>query len=351
MTFKKFLSIATVGLVLVLIFLSRGELAKAWGHLGEMNLWILALLVPVQVLMYFFAGQIYFSYIKAKGQLGHMSWLKLARISLEMNFVNHIIPSGGVSGLGYLAWRLRSHGITAGQATIMQVVRYAMAALSTMSLMLICSVWLIFLGVPFLTILLSVGIALSLLVAVLVTMFVLDHERRVDGFGKGLGRVSNHVIKVLTFGRVRMLVRQKSIDKFLVDLHRDYKAIMKDWKILIKPFAWAVAYSFFEPLTFYVSFMALGAEVSFAPVMIGQGIASIVGTLTVVPGGAGLYEVAMASYFIATGIDPVIAITATVVTRVVVLLGTIISGWGFYQIALAKDSGQDGFKKTRRASR
>ena len=62
----------------------------------------------------------------------------------------------------------------------------------------------------------------------------------------------------------------------------------------------------------------------------------------VTPGGLGGYEGAMVLIMVATGVNPSVAVITVIVTRICVLLGTILSGWGFYQHALM--SRKDKFK-------
>jgi uncharacterized protein (TIRG00374 family) len=332
--FKKILSVATVVLVGVIVFMAREEIGEAFGHMGTMNGWILLLLIPAQLVMYFAAGQIYFSYIRSSGKGKKMSALKLMRISFELNFVNHVIPSGGVSGLAYLSWRLKSAGIRAGQAAMMQVVRYGLVAVATAVVMSVAAVVLAFGGIKFSVVMFSLLIAFGLFFAVVFVIWLIQKRKRIDFFGRMFSLVVNKVVGVVTFGRVKRLLTAVKVEKFLTELHEDYLLVMRDKRTLKKPFLWSVFYSLLDSGTFYITFLALGADVSFAPVIIAQGLASIVGTIVVTPGGAGFYEVVMAGYFVATGIDPAVAVAATVVTRVVVLLGTIGSGWGFYQHAL-----------------
>jgi uncharacterized membrane protein YbhN (UPF0104 family) len=76
--------------------------------------------------------------------------------------------------------------------------------------------------------------------------------------------------------------------------------------------------------------------------MIAEGVASVVGTVMVTPGGLGGYEGAMVLIMVATGVAPSVAMITVIVTRICVLLGTVLSGWGFYQHALM--SRPDKFK-------
>lgn len=69
-------------------------------------------------------------------------------------------------------------------------------------------------------------------------------------------------------------------------------------------------------------------------IMIAEGVASVVGTVMVTPGGVGGYEGAMIAIMVATGVNLSVATIVVVVTRVCVLVGTVVSGYGFYQQAL-----------------
>ena len=59
----------------------------------------------------------------------------------------------------------------------------------------------------------------------------------------------------------------------------------------------------------------------------------------------GGYEAAMVAVMVATGVDLSTATITVVVTRVFVLVGTILSGYGFYQQALM--SRKDKFQASK----
>ena len=56
--------------------------------------------------------------------IGHISRLEQTRIALELNLVNHIFPSGGVSGISYTSWRMHKLGVSSARSTFAQVIRY-----------------------------------------------------------------------------------------------------------------------------------------------------------------------------------------------------------------------------------
>ena len=68
---------------------------------------------------------------------------QLARISFELNFVNHAIPSGGVSGLGYITWRLKNFGATAGQVSFMYLLRYVITILANQTQTILAIIFLL----------------------------------------------------------------------------------------------------------------------------------------------------------------------------------------------------------------
>ena len=71
-----------------------------------------------------------FSYLREKNLIHHISRLEQTRIALELNLVNHIFPSGGVSGISYTTWRMHKLGVSSARSTFAQVIRYVTGFLS-----------------------------------------------------------------------------------------------------------------------------------------------------------------------------------------------------------------------------
>src|SRR6478672_8217316 len=122
MSVKQIISWVTLGLVALIIFLSRHELLKAWELLGRVNLLVLLLLIPLMLFTFFASSETIFTYLAAKGVIKKTSVWERARMALELNFVNHTLPSGGVSGISYMTWRLGKVGVSPGRAASAQVV-------------------------------------------------------------------------------------------------------------------------------------------------------------------------------------------------------------------------------------
>jgi len=337
MSFRAWLSTITLVLIAVIIYFSRNELVHAWKLLEQVNIWILLLLIPGQLLVYYAGGEMMFSYLRAKKAISHISPLGLARMSLEMNFVNHVLPSGGVSGISYMGWRLGGYGVSPGRSTMAQVVRYSMGFAAFIALLLV-AVLIVTIdgGINRWIILVSSILATGMIGVMLAAIFVMSSTKRMTWFAGWTVRTVNSFVHKVTFGRKRKVLNQDQVNEFFDDLHRDYVALRADKKILIKPFLWGLLFTLADVSLFLIAFWALGVPVNPAPVLIAYGVAATAGFFVVTPGGAGAYEAIMVAFLSVAGLAQGTAIAGIVLARVILLLGTIVLGYLFYQHAIMK---------------
>ena len=176
----------------------------------------------------------------------------------------------------------------------------------------------------------------SIVTLILLAIYLFSSKRRIDIFGTWLYKLINLIVRKVTFGRRRKLIRQEVIEEFLDDMHHDYLELRHDKKLLVKPFLWGIVFTLADAGLFMVTFLALGEFFNPAPILIAYGVASMVGFFVLTPGGAGAYEAIMVTFLAFAGIAGGVAIAGIVLTRVVLLIGTIVFGYVFYQHALAK---------------
>lgn len=337
MSVRGWLSIITFVLIGVILFFSRHELEHAWQLLGQVNIWILLLLIPLQIVVYYAGGEMIFSYLKGKGRIQDVPRSQLAIIALEGNFVNHVLPSGGVSGASYLTWRLGHLDVPPGRAAMAQVVRHA-AAFAAFTVLLLIALFAITVDgninrwIIFTSALLLLGMG-SMTVGVI---YLFGSSRRTEAFGDWLIRFSNQAVRRVTFGRKRSGLKRKSVEEFFNDMHRDFLELKHDKKLLIKPFWWGVLYTVLDAGMFVVTFWALGETINPAPILIAYGVAMLAAIFVLTPGGSGAYEAIMVAFLAIAGVSQGIAIAGVLLTRVILLLGTIAAGYVFYQRALLK---------------
>lgn len=337
MSFRTWLSVATLVLLAVIIYFARHEIVHAWQLLGNVNIWILLLLIPGQMLVYYAAGEMIFEYLRAKKSINKVTRFELMRMALEMNFVNHVLPSGGVSGISYMGWRLGHYGVSPGRATMAQVVRYAMGFASFVALLILAVLMVTIDGnVNRWIILVSAGLVTAMVLTVVGAIFLLSSKRRLDQFSDWLAITVNRFVRRITFGRIHTALKADHLLVFFEDLHADFLELRREKKILLKPFLWGLVFNLADAALFFITFWALGTVVNPAPILIAYGLASMAGFFVVTPGGAGAYEAIMVAFLAVAGVVSGVAIAGIVLTRVIVLIGTIALGYVFYQHALLK---------------
>ena len=334
---RSWISIITFVLIGVVLFLSRHELAHAWSLLGRVDVWILFLLIPVVMIGYLAAGEMVFSYLRQKHLIKEVSIWTQMRMSLELNFVNHILPSGGVSGMSYMNWRLGKFGVPGGKATMAQAVRYIMGFASLIALLVI-AVFLVTIDghVNRWIILMSSTLVFLMIFVTVIAIALLSNPDRLSFIVSRLGRACNKIVRKITFGRVQQAIHPDKLAASLVDMHDDYVELMRDKRILLKPFLWGVFFTITEIAIFWIVFWALGSPVNPAPILIAQGLAGMVATFFATPGGAGGYEAIMVLFLAATSMASSTALAGVLLARTSLIILTIASGYVCYNAALKK---------------
>lgn len=337
LSFRGWISIITFILIGVILFFSRKELHRAWGLLGRVDWWILILLLPVILAGYLAAGEMIFSYLRQKGYIKEVHPLILMRVSLELNFVNHILPSGGVSGISYMNWRLGGFGVPAGKATMAQVVRYACGFVDMVALLLVAVLLVTIDGTVNRWIILMSSTLVSVMIFTVISLiYIFSSRSRMHRLAHMFVQACNKVVYRVTFGKVPRIIQAVHIIKPLDDMHDDYVALRRDKRVLIRPLLWGVFFTMTEIAIFWIVFWALGSSVNPAPILIAYGLASLAGFIVVTPGGAGAYEAIMVFVLAIAGMPNGEAIAGIILTRAIVLSVTIVVGWILYQQAVIR---------------
>ncbi len=338
MSFRFWASIITVALVALVIFLGWDKIVQAWNLLSSVNIWILLLMIPIQFISYFATGGMIFSYLRSKGDLKGVKQSQMTRVALEFNFVNHVFPTAGDAvGFSYLCWSLKRFGISLGRATMAQMVRFAAAFIVFLGF-LVLSVFLLILDQKINRQIIFMSALLLLLIIVVIAFFAyaMSNHRRLIKFSGWITKLINKVVCKITRSKKSKCLKSEKVEAFFAEMHHDYLAILADKKILKKPFIWALVFNVFDVMLLFVAFWALGFIVSPAILFVAFGVAAVAGALSVTPGGTGVYEAVMITFLISAGVPAEASIAGTLLARVVLLLGTIASGYVFYQLTINK---------------
>lgn len=325
-SFRTILWILTVLLVAWVVYQNWPDIVDTFYHLGEANWIILIFIIPEQLFMYYACGQIFFSYLKHRQDIKKFTNGEILRISTELNFVNHAIPAGGIGGLAFLTYRLGQYGVSAGGASFLYVFRYAVTTVVNYAQALVAIIVLLILGVIPSGAMWIIPVALLMNTTVFFLLwfviYVAGNSKRIQFFSKLSARVINRIIRIVTFGHKKQLMRYNRISKYFADIHDNVKIAKENKRYLKKPALWGFIYSFFEIMTYWIVAWSLGRPELLPYIMIGEAIGSVFDGI--VP--YGLYELGMAGVMIALGVDFPTATIITVMTRVITLVFTIASG-------------------------
>lgn len=330
---KLVVNIVTIAALVALMIAIHRQLGDTLNNITEVNGWALLLIIPVEALNYHAQTRLY---QRLFGLVGNkLDYGFLYKASLELNFVNHVFPSGGVTGLSYFGLRMRKgNEITGGKATLVQVMKLALQFLSFELLIIIGVLALAVMGrVNDLTILVAGSLTTLLLVGTVLFVHIVGSKRRINAFFTGATRFLNRLIALVRRRHPETINIERSKQLF-EDFHANYEQLVTNWRSLRGPFWYAFLANVTEVLAVYVVYLAFGELVNFGAIILAYAIANFAGLISVLPGGVGVYEALMTAVLASTGIPARVSIPVTIMYRVVNTLLQIPPGYFLYQRAL-----------------
>ena len=328
------LSAISLVLVAAVVIAAWPTVVDAFHRIDQMDPWVMSLLIPVQLASYAATGASLFSYLRARGELRGMHPLTAMRMSLEFNFANHMLPSGGAAGITYTSWKLSTIGISPAQGTLAQLARFAVTFVS-FSLLLACAgVWLISSGRGTPVVLgVAAGVAVLAIGGTAGGALLLRRRRTLQRAAHALARAINWVGRL---GTRAQIVSPGWLVRLADGLHREYRAVALQPRALRAPFAWSFLVHVCDAGLFWIALWAFGVVADPALVFVSYGVATVASMVVTTPNGVGAYEVVMVGTLVAGGLTGGAVVAAIAVARVILLLGTVAFGWVFYQHSLAR---------------
>lgn len=341
---RTIISVATLGLVGYVIYENWGGFVETFENLNQANIFVLLLLVPEQLFMYYACGQIFFSYLQDKYHKVFSRKEKL-KISTELNFVNRAVPAGALGGLAYLTYRLRAFDVTAGQASFLYIFRFSITTVVNYVQALIAVLILLALGsipaeatwIIWVSLLMNMGVFVILGLII----YVASSKKRIEWFAMIIGKLIAFLVRVVTFGHKKSLFRRDKIQDYFLSIHDCVVIVKKDKKSLLKPTIWGFVYSLCEIGVYWIVACAMGKPEILPVIMVGEAIGSVFDGI--VPYGP--YELGMAGVMgiLLGGTEEAVAISVitVVMARALSLIFTIITGYlPYQQVIRGKDDGK-----------
>jgi uncharacterized protein (TIRG00374 family) len=325
---KIILNIFTFVAFIILIFAVRHQIAQSFHTIGHIRWWWL-LLIPVWQMLNYDAytrqNKDLFAILGSK-----ISYKYLYRVNLELNFVNHVFPSGGVSGFSYFSLRLRKKGVSGAQASLVQLMRFVLVYVAFLVLLSLALILLSFSGnVNRFVVLAGGSISTLILVGTAAMAFVIGSEKRIQAFFGFITKAINRLIHIVRPKHPETINMSRAQDIF-EDLHQNYAVIKNDYRTLKWPLVWSLMANITEILTVYTVYLAFGHVVNPGAIIMAYAIANLAGFLSVLPSGVGVYEALMTGVLALGGISPAISIPVTVMYRVLSMVVQLLPGYYLY---------------------
>lgn len=333
--FRMFFTWFTIFAMVGLAYILRDQIAETVQNLAKVNAWVLLALIPLHFVSYYSQGKLYQGIFRAIGE--RFRTKSMYRLALELNFINNVFPSGGVSGFSYLPIRLKKEGVTTGQATLVQLMRF-MIIFSGFQLLLFVGVFLLALNgdVNNLTILAASSLTTLLLVGTGLLAYIIGDKGRIKSFFTFVTKVVNFLIHLVRPNHPETISIIKAQGAFL-ELHQNYKKISRNITKLKRPFFFGLCFSLAELASIYVVYIAFGELVNPGAIIIAYAIANFAGVISVLPGGIGIYEALMTGVLVAAGVPASVSLPVTIMYRVLNMsIALPQGGWLYYRALHSK---------------
>lgn len=333
---KLVLNIVTLVALAILIYALRDQLANTISNLGRVNAMALLLIIPVEILNYHSQARLYQGLFSIVGN--KLSYKFLFKTSLELNFVNHVFPSGGVTGISYFGLRMRDgESITGGKATLVQVMKLGLTFLSFEVLIVFGLLSLTIMGnANNLTIMVAAILSTLLLVGTGVFAYIVGSKQRINAFFGTVTKILNRIIQVLRPNHPETINIART-RRLFDDFHDNYQAIKDSYHELRKPFWWALMTNITEVAALYVVYIAFGEFVNVGAVILAYAVANFAGLVSVLPGGVGIYEALMTTVLASAGVPAAVSLPVTVMYRVVNTAIQLPPGYYYYHKNLTRE--------------
>jgi len=334
---KLVVNIITITALAVLVYALRDQLVATLSSLKNVNAWFLILLLPIEFLNYHSQTKLYDGLYKIVGN--RLNYWFLFKTSLELNFVNHVFPSGGVTGFSYYSLRMRSrNNLTGTKATLVHTIKLALLFLSFEILLVFGLFSLAIMGkANNLTILVAAVVSTLLIVSTLFTAYIIGSKSRIDIFFTSITKGLNKLIQIVRPKHPETISINKARRVFH-EFHEDYQTIKQQPEKLKKPFLYALLANITEVLAIYVVYLAFGEAVNIGAVILAYAVANFAGLVSVLPGGVGIYEALMTAVMATAGVPAAVSLPVIVMYRVLNTLIQLPPGYYFYHKNLVKEN-------------
>jgi hypothetical protein len=324
----------------ILIFAVRRQIAQTFHNLSDVNASVLLLIIPLQALNYHCYTNLYrrtFTILNVE-----LPYKPMYRIALELNFVNNVFPSAGLSTFSYFNARLKPFRVAGSKTTLVQFMRFILVFVS-FQMLLFVGLFMLALGgkASDLMILIAGSLVTLLFIFTVTSVYVIGSQKRINATFTFVTRVLNRLIGVVRRKHPET-INIARVQRVFNELHENYLVIRQNLDLLKRPLFYALGANLTEVLTIYSVYVAFGHWVNPGAIIIAYAIANFAGLISVLPGGVGIYEALTTAVLVTAGVPAGLGISATVMYRILSMSLQIPPGYYFYYKFMHAKSGHTG---------
>lgn len=329
---KSVVTVITLIALFGLTYFLRDQIYETYTNIQRVYYWVLFLIIPWEILNYYAQTNLFLGLFTAiKTRLVRYKFM--FRVCLELNFVNTVFPSGGVSGISYLSVRLKSKGISTAQSTLASLMKQLIIFISFQILM---AFGLLLLAVDGkasgLLILITGSIVTAMAIGTLLFAYIIGSKRRINDFLMFFTNILNKTLSFFT--KKKESISTERAKDVITELHEQYLKVQNNLHQLKKPLVYGLLANIAEILVIYTVYIAFGQWVNPGAVIIAYAVANFAGLISVLPGGVGIYEALMTAVLAAGGIPASLSLPVTIMYRILNMAIQLPPGYYFYHQAI-----------------
>jgi uncharacterized protein (TIRG00374 family) len=329
---KLYLTVFTFIALAILIYTLRDQIGEVINNFGKVHLWALFLIIPIEVLNYDSYARLYRRLFRILGD--EVRYWPLYRITLELNFVNHILPSGGVSGVSYFGIRLKSQDVSTTKSTFVQALKFMLLYITYLPILVFGLFALAARGHSNnLILVVSSSIITAIIIGTFVGIYIIESRTRISSFLTWITKAINWLVHLVR-PKYPETIKINRAQAAFNELHDNYKVIKRNWRELRMPLFYTTVSNVTEVAAVYAVYVAFGHFVNIGAIILAYAVANFAGLISVLPAGVGVFEGLMTAVLTATGIPAALSIPVTIMYRVFSMFIQLVPGYILYQRAV-----------------
>ncbi len=313
------LGIATLGILIHVVLLALPGIRQSAQALRSTNLWLVALAVLAEFASNAALPQLYRRSLIALG--GTIRYRDALPITMGMFTVGHVLPAGGAAAAVWGANRLTRLGVNAGTATT-SVVLGGTFGLGTLAVIAFAgAAWSLARGDVSPTYAAGMGTVLLVLAALGVAVWKAFHSRTAREW----------MLRALATGLHKLRIRP-DVASWLEAAESITRAVTRKRRV-ISIIAWSAINWLTDSAALWLLFLAFGYRIQIGVLLVGYGVANLLVSFPVAPGGLGVVEAGMAGIYTAFGAPGRVAVVAVLCYRLLSFWLPVLAGVPAYLTA------------------